>query len=328
MYNPLTDILLENSTTFKERRELSELLETSLDKVSNVMLANLYKSAIDKSHVDFGSIPKSAGDITKYEGYKSMSDCLAVLTEIDSKNTLKINEIYVVEAAINNIINFRDYFEKGFKLNKNFVKMQYNLLVASCVEAVSILISSFVEFVKKVDRIEFAVIGSKLYQGSLSIENLKYFNRTVSSGEYVKMLSFMIESDSENLLGGGTVLVSAAVIGGIIAAVMSLREMIFYMYYSRMKLSDYLKTQALFLEINKHALEANTNIPAKKKQDILRKQENVIKKLTTWSDKIRVNNTMTTTTTKKNIENENRGWSLDTIKTQASTQDSSGYTLL
>lgn len=328
MYNKLTDIILENSKTFRERRELSELLETSASQVNNVMLANLYRSAIEKSHVDFGSIPKSEGDITKYEGYKSMSECLGVLMDIDSRNTLKINEIYVVEASINNIINLREYFEKGFKLNKEFIKMQYNLLVASCVEAVSIIISSFVEFIKKVDKVEFKLINSKLYQGSLSIENLKSFNRSIQSGEYIGMLSYMIKGDSENLLGGGTALVTAAVIGGVIAAVMSLREMVFYMYYSRMKLSDYLKTQAMFLEINKQSLEANTNIPAKKKQDILKKQAEVIKKLNQWSDKIRVNSNLTTKEAKKNIENENRGWSLDTIKSQTSSSGLGDYSLL
>src|SRR5699024_2590008 len=121
---------------------------------------------------------------------------------------------------------------------------------------------------------------------------------------------------------------TAAVIGGVIAAVMSLREMVFYMYYSRMKLSDYLKTQAMFLEINKQSLEANTNIPAKKRQDILKKQAEVIKKLNQWSDKIRVNSNLTTKEVKKNIENENRGWSLDTVKSQTTSSGLGDYSLL
>ncbi|NNV04712.1 hypothetical protein, partial [Brevibacillus sp. MCWH] len=124
--SPAVKIVLENAKTFSERNEVVELLlENKNPYVSNTLVTNLYKSVLDKSYIDFGNIPESKGDLTKYEGYKNMMEVISIVKELSEKYDTKIPELNIVETTIENIITYRDIFEKGFKMNKSFIILQY-----------------------------------------------------------------------------------------------------------------------------------------------------------------------------------------------------------
>jgi len=326
--NEVSKILIENAITLKEKNQIYSLKESDQNIVNNTMISNLYKSAIEKAHVDFNDIPNSKGDLTKFSGFKSMLDSVDLLHQLSNKTNVKIDELDILDKAINNIINYKESFEKGFKLEKEFIILQYNILVCACIEGLSSIISSYVDFIKRPDRIEFTLIKSPQLTGRICIMNLEKFNSCVRSGEFGKVIKSVIDSGKEGFVGTETLMIGTLIVGGVLVLVPLMRELIFYFYYSRLKISEYLKTQALFLEINKNNINMNSSLNSKNKKQILDRQQTVIRNLQALSDKIRVDDTTSTTQTYKNMNTENKGWSLGSVKTQSASVDGNGFKLL
>ena len=326
--NPITNILLENCKTFSERREVLALTEAETHNVNNNMVGKLFNSALNKAHIDYDDIPKSKGDITKYEGYKSMVESLSLLRDISLKAAHKIPEIEIVEKALDNIVANRDLFERGIKLNKDYVVLQYNTLVMSCVIATSSLIASYVDFIKRVDTIEFVVINPKNHPGKICIENLSKFNQSVASGDFTKVMNSVIKANSEGLTGVSASIAGTIIVGAVLG-VTFMRDIVFYAYYSRVKVAEYLRTQALFLELNENIINSKGyNMPAPKKAKVLQNQAELIKKLKSAAEAIDVSDRMAVNNMNTDIKKENSSWRLEDVKDQSSGKDSTGFQLI
>lgn len=322
------EMLIENATTFKERTRLTALTESEKSQVNTTLVTNLYQSAIDKNHVDFEDIPNSKGDVTRYKGYKPMREILALLEELSKKYNNKIPELEIVNSALNNVVNFRDTFEKGFSLQKEFIIMQYSTIVCACVEATSLLVATYVDSVKRPDfSYEVIINRDSNAQGPLIITNLDKFNKSVRTGDFVKVMQSVIRSGNENFAGSAAVLTTMGVIAGLSMVVPVTRELIFGFYYTRMKLSEHLKQQASLLEIHRQSLEISA-MPANTRKQIIQKQAAQIKRLYDMSEKIKVQHQIGDSNAQRELKKENKSWTLDTIQAQATSTDSSGFQLL
>lgn len=324
--NNLVSILFENASTFKERNEIISLTESENVSMSNVMVANLYKSAIDKSHIDYDDIPDSKGDLTKYVGYSSMIKSLDIIKGLQSNlrnsDTKYVDTVYT---AINNIILDKDNFERGFKLGKEFIINCYNTLVLACVESTSILIASYVDFIKRPDSVEMSIINNRTQPGGLCIDILARYNTTIKNGDMAKVFKYTLDSKEAEKFVGGFVIGAVGVVAAIGAVVIILRELIFYFYYNRMVVSDYLKQQAVFLEIHKNHTDLK-NVSADKRAAITKKQVKLISNLNKLSDKVKVSSTTSKSKAINDLSNTNKQWKLDDVKSDAT--DNNGYSLL
>lgn len=321
------EMLIENATTFKERTRLTALTESEKSQVNATLVTNLYQSAIDKNHVDFEDIPNSKGDITRYKGYKPMREILTLLDELSKKYNNKIPELEIVNSALDNVVSFRDTFEKGFSLQKEFIILQYNTLVCACVEATSLLVATYVDSVKRPDfSYEVIINRDSNAQGPLIIENLNKFNKSVRTGDFSKVMQSVIRSGNENF-AGSAVLTTMGVIAGLSMVIPVTRELIFGFYYTRMKLSEHLKQQASLLEIHRQSLEISS-MPANTRKQIIQKQSAQIKRLYDMSEKIKVQHQIGDSNAQRELKKENKTWTLDTIQAQSSATDSGGFQLL
>lgn len=327
--NSAIKILYENATTFAERNAIAALTEAESNHISDTMITKLFQSVIDKSHVDFDNIPVSKGDITKYSGYTQMMECLGLVRQIADQNNHKIPELGIVEKAVSNIVAYRSSFELGFKLNKDFIILQYNGLVAACVAATSSIIASYMDYAKRIDTVEFKIINSKTSIGNICISQLDTFNTSVAKGEFAKVISMVNKSDNKRAVGESVVVTTFAITAGIIGLIGLLRLLIHYFYYSRMKLAEYLEIQAMFLELNKNNLKAQANgLPAAKRNEVIKKQQKLIDNLHKMADKIKVNSVMTEKKVTTEIKKENSGWKFEDVKSTSTLQDDNGVELL
>ena len=328
--NEVIDILIENASSFAERKEIFALTEAETLKINNEMVAKLFNSALNKRHIDFDDIPNSKGDITKYTGYTSMVSSLSLLKDIvNQSGASKIIEIEIIEKAISNIVANRDVFEKGFKLNKDFIILQYNTLVAACVAGTSTLIASYIDFVKTINKVEFKLVNTKLSIGKTCIDSLDQFNKSVASGDFSKVTNTVIKHRPVNEAAGAVMGIAAGIIFGVIALVRIIRYLIFYFYNSKQRLSDYLELQATFLQMNKNNLEANgTGLSAEKRNEIIKKQEKLMNNLLKYSDKLKVDAKITETKTESEIKKENASWKFSDVKSDSMGTDSTGIRLL
>lgn len=320
----LKRILLESCNTLHDRQELITMEALEESRIDNALVADLYRKVLEKSNIDFDTIPDSKGDITKYTGYTTIVQTMEIVNKLAKQSNVKIKELEIVQTALNNIITFRPQFVKGFIIDNGTIKILYNSLVAACVEASSTIIASYVEYIKTPNKVDFTIIKGINKMSHTSISSLQSFNDTVKSNEFSKFIN-QASSSKDNLLGeallGAVVLISSSAV-----IVTVLREFVYYFYYSRMKISEYLKFQAQLLEFNKVAVQSSM-LSADKKRKVIQKQLAIAKSLEQISDKIAVDNRMSDKTVSNTIDKENRSVSYQDIKSQSLADGSEGFIL-
>lgn len=308
--NYVMDILIENAEAYSEKTAIYALNEAEQAVVNDKMVGNIYQSALKRRDIDFDNIPHTKGNVQKFHGYDNIVGTINVLRQLSKKFGIKIDELDVVDDALSNLRAYRGTFERGFALEVGFLQLYYNTLVYACVESTSLILSSYVEYVKSINNIEFKLKKGKGIQGNICLDNLKKFNKSVKTGEFSKFAKNLIDGDKQNFVGGG--LAVGAIIGIAASIVPVARELIYYMYESRMKVSEYLDQQSKFLEMNKFRLNSS-NMPAPQRNAILNKQGDAINKLEVLSDKIKVNHQLTNKSAEGKLKQDNKQWTLNSI---------------
>ena len=310
-------ILAEGDDTYT-LEEIRAVLEDAQSPVTTKYTENLFKSVINKGHIDFGDIPKSKGNIKNYSGYQNMVDTLYNIRKLgeDNRTSSVIDVVNTIDESIKNIEVLSPIFEKGYRNKNEYVMMEYNTFVYCCIEATTAVLCEFVDFIKKPSSqtMEITLKNTRYRANLFYVEQLKKFNKVNSNMSYRKFLEQMIDKGSENFIGTAEVVGMTAIISVALAIVPVTRELIYHFYNTRRKLSDALLVQAYFLEINKAVVEANTNFTAEQKEKILKKQEHLRTVLVKLADKIKVSNVKADRDAKKDISNDNKKMSVDSQK--------------
>ena len=307
-------ILLESTCNDKqtfgyEIDKIQTILEDANSPVTTKYKEKLYKSVLDKGHIDFGSIPMSKGNIREYSGYRNMVDTLEVIIGLgtaEKSNVVKYAT--TVLEAVKNIESLTTVFQKGFASKTEYVMLEYNTYVYTCVEATTTLIYEFVEYVKRPDKTTYqiALKDTKLRANLFYFDQLGHFNNVNRNMHinYRKMLEGVIAQGKNNF--AGTELIGIAAVSMVALAVVPVtRTLIYHFYNLRANLSNELEVQANFLEMNRTCVEANDAFTEDKKKKILTKQENLRKKLLKLSDLLRVKEAKATRESKRDIEKDN-----------------------
>ena len=317
--NPSFRIIEENCVDYKERRELYALLENNAVDVGGRMVTDLYGKTLEKSNIDFGDIPNSRGDIEKCNGYILMTSTISVLKSLAAQGKVNIPQIQVIEVSINNIKANRDKFERAFAMNADMLIMYYNTLVYSCIEATSMVLTNFVEFTKNPNAVNMVIKKGSVDTsiGQIAFANLDQFNKMCKNGEFAKLsaqlttgtaskdMSQVVSESIMGTVGMGVLLASALV--------PLLRSVIYHYYYSRMKITEYLEQQSYFLQMNESNIQASIT-DARKRKDIIKKQKQLSTRFEDIADKIRINEKVVNKKVSHEIKNENKQWTLDTVK--------------
>lgn len=155
----------------------------------------------DVTGIDFGTIPRSKGIITKIDNYNGLIDCINSIHDLVKSYNQPTKSVDELTTAINNIKNRERVFTKAFTLNIEFPIMLYNMTVTAIVSATSLLMSSSVEFIKNghdsfttsLDKVGY--IKSKDH---LMIEYISQFNRNCANGIIDKLVNSCIKNNITN----------------------------------------------------------------------------------------------------------------------------------
>jgi len=291
LFMEASQILAESDNSVK-LEDVRAVLEDTQSPITNKYIENLYSQVISKNHIDFDDIPNSKGDITKYSGYQSMIDTLNIAKSIAEAEKVKDvnNAVDVALTAITNVRNLGDLYGAGFKNKNNYVMTEYNMFVYCCVEAVSSILSEFVEFAKGIsmDTYQIKLRNTKYHANLFYIEQLDKFNKINAVGNYRNYLQSVLNKDQNNFIGATGVGIATVAITVLLAVLPVTRALVYQGYKMRTKLSDALALQAYFLELNKTCIESNSSFDSKKKEKILRKQESIRTLFLRLSDKLKV----------------------------------------
>jgi hypothetical protein len=104
MYN-LDNLALEafvdirNDQPPKDRLHYFDVVLESSEDTRGTLIQKLYVDIISKSNIDFGKIPDSKGDLTKYEYYNEISESIGALNKL--VDSAKSDEL----AMLNNLFD-------------------------------------------------------------------------------------------------------------------------------------------------------------------------------------------------------------------------------
>jgi hypothetical protein len=332
MYSLITESANVLSNTNKldkghsnEIAEICAILEDANSPVTRQYQEKLYQSVIDKAHIDFGDIPKSKGNIRKYIGYSNMIETLNAIKGLAEESNAKdvIAYVDIVNKAISNIADLSSTYEKGFTTRTEYVALEYNVYVYTCVQAASALIHTFIDYIKTPDQEKPTTItikNTKLRADEFYFEQLKKFNIIQSRMgiDYRKMLESLCNKETNNFVGSDMVIGIAAISAVALSIVPITRELIYQIYKARGSLAEFLDEQAAFLEMNQSCIDNNQLLTTDKKAKVKKRQLELSKKLTKLGDKIRIKSAKSISDSKRELDKENKSLSIQSLRDEIS----------
>ena len=321
----VNNIVMEASSE-EDKKYMKSMSKDDINQINGTLLQNLYKSVIDRKNIDFGDIPDSAGDIEKMKYYANTVECLNTLEELYRQHNIEEPTLVTIRTAISNMKKYRPQFQDGFRRKHDFIMLTYNSLAMSIIDATSFLIASFMDYVVSPNNAYAVGKNANNSRGRVVTSSLEKFNSMSNNNQFGDALEYMLMEQRKNF-AGETVVVTGAIIMILLSIVPIIRELIFFYYHSRVRLSAYLNMQADFLEMNKLAVQASEKSPTERKA-IIKKQDDVIKKLRRKADKLQINDVDTNDVVKKEQKNEDSLWSLGNIEKQLSKNKLEGSSFM
>ena len=174
-----------------DQSQLLSALSTALyDKVVN---------NVDK--IDFGTIPRSRGDITKVDGYDNTVECLNIMRRLVMEYKEDPHVVDVVITAIENVKERKAIFMKAYALGINLPITLYNLIVLCIEQSVSFLIAVCIQYIKDPSSksINAALDKAAYYnvKDNVMYEQLEKFNESCANGELDNVLEAAMRNNTK-----------------------------------------------------------------------------------------------------------------------------------
>ena len=325
---------------FREHMDLSDretvkILSTINEADQNQVLYNLcgklYEKLIDRvDDIDFGEIPSTKGDITKLSNYTNMMECVDILKDLLKEFKESTSTILEIERAINNIKKRKELFEKGFRYNVELPIVIYSTMTLSVISSISFLISSCVEYIKMPNKESFEVVIDRVAlvksKDNLLFKNLARFNEACVKGQIDSSINEVMKGMEKGFVGEYGFLIGGVALVVLITCIIPLlRELIFFFYYSRTRVSDYFEVQANLLQMNIYNLESNQEVDKDKKVKIMTKQSKLVERFRKISNFFAVKAKESENKTDRDIAHDNTKYKTDDVLD--SMPDSSGTSL-
>lgn len=295
------------------------ITEEEQSKILSDLTNKLYNAIMDKvDDIDYGNIPATRGDITRLQNYDDLVDCTNIMKDIVEYYHQDSSIVQTVLDAINNIKDRTSLFEKIFAVNLDFGITIYNTMVLSCVGAISFLISSSIDFIRRSDSNGFDIsldrVGYKKSKDYLLLKNLGHFNSSCSNGNIDKSLNQLLDADKRNFVGEMSIplmiVISITIITSIIPFI---RELIYFFYYARQSISDYFAIQADLLQMNASNLDRSMDSDEETIKRTYEKQNNIADKFRKISNFMNVKLKKSEKEAERNINIDEKKYDIDDI---------------
>jgi hypothetical protein len=296
------------------------LTEESKVEMTKELVQSIYENSINKSlTLNFAELEKSKGNLEEIENYAVLKGCIDLLQSIQLKMKEKIEGLDVIREAHKNILSYKSDFETGYKLRNQHVILLYNSITVALVCSVSFLIVTITEYIKDPAGNYLAhmknVTGIYKEYPTVFMGSLERFNKICKSGALSKFFKILyskkslVESSDKSLtrlseispLGIGALLFSGISTAIIIIPV--IRELIYQYYYMRVRIADYLRMQANFLEINRINLEKSKSPDS---ANIAKRQKEVMDSFIRMAERIDVDQKVSSQEAEREIKTEDK----------------------
>lgn len=311
-------------TDYKTNTRLYNLDEAEQNTVLLSLTNKLYQMIVAKiDDVEKGDIPKSRGDITRLPKYNQLKECAKTLTSIFEQYKEDTAPIKVIENAIDNLEDNSDVFVQAYMAKVDFGIMIYESVTLAVIGSLSYMIACCIEYVKDPKNDGLTIVMDKTgvakVKEHLLYENLVKFNEACRTNDIENAIRPLIKNRTQNLFGvGGLVLVKGILIAipVIIALIPLVKDLVYYFFAARQRVSVYFDIQADLLEMNANELKDNPNITTDAdRKSVIRKQLQVARTFRQIADKLAVEAKTAENKADKEIKKDNKKYRIDDVET-------------
>ena len=307
----------------KTRRTILSLDEAGQNSILTNLTSKLYDHIVKKTtSIDYGKIPQTKGDITKLDAYEDLKDVLEILHGILKEYHQDGGPIDVCTTTLTNLETRKDLFERAYRADCELPVMIYENAVLALVSGVSYMIAGCIEFIKapsdetytiQLDKIAYA--KSKDY---LLYHALEKFNKSCANGDLDKAVNDIISRRVRKFTGVAAGIIAGTVIGIVVIMniVPILRELVYVLYYTRTRISDFFEVQADLLQMNTYNVEANSSINPEERKEIADKQIAIADKFRTIANKVQIDAKQSDVKASRDIEANQRKYKVDDLVNQ------------
>lgn len=309
---------------YKTNTRLYNLDEAEQNTVLLSLTNKLYQMIVAKiDDIEKGDIPKSRGDITRLPKYNQLKECAKTLTSIFEQYKEDTAPIKVIENAIDNLEDNSDVFVQSYMAKVDFGIMIYESVTLAVIGSLSYMIACCIEYVKDPKNDGLTIVMDKTgvakVKEHLLYENLVKFNEACRTNDIENAIRPLIKNRTQNLFGvGGLVLVKGILIAipVIIALIPLVKDLVYYFFAARQRVSVYFDIQADLLEMNANELKDNPNITTDAdRKSVIRKQLQVARTFRQIADKLAVEAKTAENKADKEIKKDNKKYRIDDVET-------------
>src|SRR5574344_886647 len=167
----------------------NQMLVDLTTKLYDMITANADK-------VDFSTISRSRGDITKIEKYDQLVECIDIIRNIVVAYKEDTHPVDVVSMALDNLKSRTNMFKRAFVIGSPVPIMTYNNIGMAVVYSVSFLISTCIEYIKEPGAETFQMaldtVAYNKTDSNLLFNNLESFNESCKSGDFDKAMEVVL----------------------------------------------------------------------------------------------------------------------------------------
>lgn len=270
------------------------LPEATQIHVTDDVLTGMMKFITDKYNaLDFREIEKSAGDIAKFKYtnmIKTNTETLANIyrdsTDPGAKKFMQVTE--AIDKVMHHLDVFRGDYIAQYQAGNGLVQMLYVSLVAGCLYSVGALVQLTIRFVTTDQDVDSEVLFDEIPG---AIKNVHIANILAASASL---------KDFENLLvqyrkqprpvmheAVETFVVGAAIAAGVILLIpkiiVLIREIIYSIYFNRVKLAEMCQLQIDLINTNIESLSAGRG-----DKKVIARQRKIVDKLEKWKNRVAI----------------------------------------
>jgi len=180
----LEDIRFDQTT--KDRIHYNDIVLEAITTSEGqaIMLDKLFKETQKIDGVDFGNIPDTRGDITKFRYYGQLNDCIELINEIvaddSTPNIQTMNRLQQI------LLDARPDFEFGFKSDNFIITSMYKVMVLSLFEIENVCIVDVTEYLRK--RVSISTSAKTMAKMRTVVKNANQFIKMYENGQWSTML--------------------------------------------------------------------------------------------------------------------------------------------
>lgn len=289
--------LLSEAAIEVDRVDFFALSEAAKIQVTDDVLTAMMKFITDKYNaLDFGEIEKSAGDIDRFKYRDMILSNNATLMNIYQSSTDPGAVKYVqvceaVDRVMGHLKNNRNEYRTQYQAGNGLIQLLYTSLVAACLYSVGILVSNTIRFVTTETETDCQVLYDEI-PGTVKhvhIKNILAASKDLDTytnllGSYEARGTKKAMAESVSLAG---VTAAALGVGFVIAmiprVIVMIREIIYSVYYNRVKVADMLALQIDLINTNIESLAGGRG-----SKKVIARQKKIVQKLEKWQNRIAV----------------------------------------